>query len=358
MGNIINRRDFFRKVTKNTLPFIAAISAPQIFLSCGKDELEEKIPELGTGGNSGGALSISEASGTIDQYEYVDLGLNVKWARCNLGASTPEDFGSFKRGYAGNTSINDIEQDLYYDEGFRNPGQTISGTKYDPARSAWSSKWRMPNKSDFEELLSYCSYKSIICNGHKGMLFTSTKNGKSIFLPASGRRSSLLGIYGRNENAYYFSGTLERKTGQSSYISLYMATLGIFFANGDDAFHDELEIWEESVIRPVSSSTEPPTTCNGNCTANCVNNSTNNICSNCSSNCSNGCKTQCDYNCAATCSSHCYGSCNDTCGGSCTYLSAGSGCSGCARTCSNRCYQACSYACSSNCQSSCINGSK
>lgn len=37
----------------------------------------------------------SKSSSKIDGYEYVDLGLSVKWATHNVGASKPTDFGDY-----------------------------------------------------------------------------------------------------------------------------------------------------------------------------------------------------------------------------------------------------------------------
>lgn len=34
-------------------------------------------------------------AGTHKQYQWVDLGLSVKWATCNVGASTPEEYGNY-----------------------------------------------------------------------------------------------------------------------------------------------------------------------------------------------------------------------------------------------------------------------
>ena len=30
-----------------------------------------------------------------NNHEYVDLGLSVKWATCNVGASSPEEYGNY-----------------------------------------------------------------------------------------------------------------------------------------------------------------------------------------------------------------------------------------------------------------------
>lgn len=51
-----------------------------------------------------GAVVYSEYVSDIDSvkfielnngYEYVDLGLSVKWATCNVGATAPEEYGDY-----------------------------------------------------------------------------------------------------------------------------------------------------------------------------------------------------------------------------------------------------------------------
>lgn len=37
----------------------------------------------------------SATSGTINGHDYFDLGLSVKWATCNVGASKPSDYGNY-----------------------------------------------------------------------------------------------------------------------------------------------------------------------------------------------------------------------------------------------------------------------
>lgn len=31
----------------------------------------------------------------VEEHEYVDLGLSVLWATCNIGAATPEEYGNY-----------------------------------------------------------------------------------------------------------------------------------------------------------------------------------------------------------------------------------------------------------------------
>ena len=121
--------------------------------------------------------------GTINGYEYVDLGLSVKWATCNVGASSPEEYGDY---YAwGETEVKGR-----YIEGncktWEKNIDDIKGTARDVAHVKWGGTWRMPTKDEFNELLDYCTWTWTTKNGVEGGKFTSLRNGKSIFLPAAG----------------------------------------------------------------------------------------------------------------------------------------------------------------------------
>ena len=157
----------------------------------------------------------------------VDLGLSVKWATCNVGANTPEEFGDY---YAwGDTAT-------YYEPGYaredpqthwkegKSSGYNASSYKFinssskklikycnkssegdgdytdndttllpvdDVAHSKWGGNWRMPTQAEFEELLDSCDYEYIITdNNVYGMKFTSRKDpSQSIFLPGAGNRT-------------------------------------------------------------------------------------------------------------------------------------------------------------------------
>ena len=121
----------------------------------------------------------SPATGTINGHDYVDLGLSVKWATCNVGADKPEDYGNY---YAwGDTTVVD--------------DFTSSGRKYDfsvrarndPAKSNWGAEWRRPNIREFVELRDSCQWQWITVGDHQGYKITGP-NGNSIFLPAAGHR--------------------------------------------------------------------------------------------------------------------------------------------------------------------------
>ena len=156
-------------------------------------------------------------------HTYVDLGLpsGLLWATCNVGADTPEMFGnSFSWGEV--SPKNDYGWNYYQYGGYNtltkycnNSGYGYNGYTDDltillPVDDAstvnWGSKWRMPTKTEWEEL-----YQNTICtwttqSGIKGRLFTAS-NGNSVFLPAAGYllNSSLIGA---GNVGFYWSSSL------------------------------------------------------------------------------------------------------------------------------------------------------
>ena len=118
-------------------------------------------------------------------HEYVDLGLSVKWATCNVGANKPEDYGNY---YAwGETST----KSSYTESNSKTYGKQMSDIKgnsqYDAARANWGGIWRLPTRAELEELKNKCTWTWTAQNGVKGYKVTGP-NGNSIFLPAAGYR--------------------------------------------------------------------------------------------------------------------------------------------------------------------------
>lgn len=125
-------------------------------------------------------VSVNVQSG----HEYVDLGLSVKWATCNVGASAPLEYGNY---YAwGEISCKDDYSNSSYTIYDKLPSDIGGNTKYDVAAAEWGSRWRMPSVSEWQELIDNCNWTWINLNGYNGYLVTSKINGKSIFLPAAG----------------------------------------------------------------------------------------------------------------------------------------------------------------------------
>ncbi len=121
----------------------------------------------------------------------IDLGLpsGTKWACCNVGASMPEEYGSY---YAwGETKTKEVyswETYIHCDgseETCHNIGSDIAGTEYDAATANWKAPWRMPTRKQCRELLDNCTSEWTTQNDVKGRKFTGP-NGGTIFLPAAG----------------------------------------------------------------------------------------------------------------------------------------------------------------------------
>lgn len=88
--------------------------------------------------------------GTHNGQEWVDLGLSVKWATCNVGADNPGDYGKLIYWH----------DEVDYDE--------------------WSPEWRLPSKHHFNELIDKCTWVWKVVDGNPGYYITGP-NGASIF---------------------------------------------------------------------------------------------------------------------------------------------------------------------------------
>ena len=134
--------------------------------------------------------------------EYVDLGLSVKWARCNLGATAPEEAGDyFAWGEVAPKSCYDwATYELCKEEKYNlikyctksSYGKADNLKKLeseDDAATASLGKLRTPTIEEWQELSRECTWTWTDVNGKKGYLVTGS-TGNSIFLPAAGWKES------------------------------------------------------------------------------------------------------------------------------------------------------------------------
>ena len=123
--------------------------------------------------------------GILYDHEWVDLGLSVKWATCNVGASKPEDYGNY---YAwGETTTKSSYTESNSKTYGKSMGDIKGNSSYDAATANWGGNWRMPTKTEMQELIDKCTWEWTTQNGVKGYKVTGP-NGNSIFLPAAGTR--------------------------------------------------------------------------------------------------------------------------------------------------------------------------
>ena len=142
----------------------------------------------------------------VDGHGCVDLGLpsGLKWATCNVGATSPEDYGDY---YAWGEIK---EKDDYTKDNSVTYGKdmsSISGNpEYDVASAQWGDTWRMPTSDEINELCKNCTWEWTTRNNVNGYKVTGP-NGNSIFLPAAGNcngtKVNNIGSYG-----CYWSGSM------------------------------------------------------------------------------------------------------------------------------------------------------
>lgn len=131
----------------------------------------------------------------------VDLGLSVKWANFNVGASKCYEYGNYYQwgetavtGFYGNNSCKTDELSISELRGQGIIGADSSLTaNYDAATVNWGAKYRMPSYYEIDELINNTESKWLTIKmpdgrSVNGRIAKSKKNGKSVFFPAAGLR--------------------------------------------------------------------------------------------------------------------------------------------------------------------------
>ena len=154
----------------------------------------------------------SPATGTSNGYGYVDLGLSVKWATCNVGATSPEGYGDYfawgetttkEKYYSSNCPTYGLSKSELQSQGYIDSEGNLT-PQYDAATANWGGTWRMPTYAELNELNTQCTWEWINTNDFKGYKVTGP-NGNSIFLPAAGYRLGSSLHYAGNDGRYWSS---------------------------------------------------------------------------------------------------------------------------------------------------------
>ena len=186
----------------------------------------------------------SSPTGTENGKGYVDLGLSVKWATCNVGADSPEEYGdyfawgetepkttyewsTYKYCNGSSTIMTKYCVDSYY--GTVDYKRTLLLSD-DAAHVNWGGNWRMPTDAELYELgnTSNCTWTWTVQNGVKGYKVTSKKNGNSIFLPAVGFRNGDYLIFAGDAGNFWSSSLSTGNGGHAYGLS--------FFSNNVDRY--------------------------------------------------------------------------------------------------------------------------
>ena len=189
-----------------------------------------------------------------DTHEYVDLGLSVKWATCNVGAESPEEYGDYfawgeiaakdtcswvTYKYCNGTAktlTKYCSKGDYGENGFTDD-KTVLDSEDDVATANWGGVWRMPTEEEQRELVANCTWVWTTENGVNGYRVTSKVEGytdRSIFLPAAGYRMMSVLLKAGSSGEYWssslyvgnpnFTYALEFSSGskESKYLNRYL----------------------------------------------------------------------------------------------------------------------------------------
>ena len=195
------------------------------------------------------SFTTKKKSDDLTPGDAVDLGLSVKWASHNIGAATPEGYGNYyawgetatKSDYSSSTyKWWNVSYSSLQSQGVIDSNGNLTAT-YDAATQNWGGRWRMPTKSEMNELITKCTWAWTTYNGVNGRKVVGP-NGNSIFLPAAGYRGgSDLGNAGSYGN--FWSSTASDFINYSFYL---------YFNSGGYYLYDGFDRYNGFTVRPVS----------------------------------------------------------------------------------------------------------
>ena len=202
--------------------------------SCNLSNLQENttyyvrayaINKNGTSYGEQNSFTTNKSTSSNTDYQYVDLGLSVKWATCNVGASKPEECGDYFAWGETKPKSSYISSNYTYTS---NPS-TLPMSNV-AARVNWGGSWRMPTKAEQDELRTNCTWTWTTQNGVKGYKVTSKSNSNSIFLPAAGDFYGT-SLYDEGSKGYYWSSSLYDNSSYAYYLSFTSYDVGRYSNN-------------------------------------------------------------------------------------------------------------------------------
>ena len=152
--------------------------------------------------------------------EAIDLGLSVKWASFNIGATAPEEYGDYfawgetepKTNYSwstykfGTSSSGPFSKYNTSSSYGTVDNKTVLDPEDDVANVKLGGNWRMPTDTEWTELRTKCKWTWTTRNGVNGRRVTGP-SGNSIFLPTAGYRYDS-NLYSVGSYGLYWSSSL------------------------------------------------------------------------------------------------------------------------------------------------------
>ena len=186
----------------------------------------------------------------------IDLGLSVKWAMCNVGATAIEGCGDYfawgetetKENYSWETYkwCNESENaltkyNINSDNGFVD-NKTVLDMEDDVAHVRLGGHWRMPTDAEWTELREKCILSWTSKQGVSG-IEVKGPNGNSIFLPAAGHRYNTELRSAGSSGSYWSSSLLTDRIDDSIPFE--------FFFNSTDVYMSATKRLSGFPVRPV-----------------------------------------------------------------------------------------------------------
>lgn len=166
----------------------------------------------------------------INGHEYVEMGDGLKWATCNVGASTPEEAGS-RFAWGETETKSEFLRDnykWYKDENYTkynfDDGKTVLELSDDAANVNWGGSWRTPTNEEFANLLNQDNFEWKYDDAKKGFSVTSKISGyegNSIFFKSKENYWSST-RWGGEKNAYilYVGTSMNTQDGECTRVGL------------------------------------------------------------------------------------------------------------------------------------------
>ena len=116
-----------------------------------------------------------------EEHDYIEVA-GLAWATCNVGASSPTDYGNYYAWSEINTKTNYTSGSTY--TGITPAaGTNITGdTRYDAAAANWGNGWRMPTSAEFQALLAAKTSTAITSTDY----IINFSGGKQLIFPRAG----------------------------------------------------------------------------------------------------------------------------------------------------------------------------
>lgn len=149
-----------------------------------------------------------------DKPDTVDLGLSVRWADRNMGASSPKNKGRLI-GWGDITLTNLSKKNEFFP--VEDANKDIYGGNYDVATQRWDGKWRMPSQKEMRELLDNCTWTWVNDGDSVGYVVTREGYENKLFLPVTGYREGETDAT-ETSKGYYWTGSINGNANTTAHM--------------------------------------------------------------------------------------------------------------------------------------------